>query len=135
MNSPEPIAKVRLTAPQWFIKHFDDSVVENVLFSSAVPLDRADGLIVINDPSHELLEFHGHKIWFTCEPSWHAHFKKDPVGMRATQLLDLTERAWHSNPNEAFRVPHPTHWDVTPMHNEERLSKAVAVVSNFGGRS
>lgn len=133
MKEKEPSAKVRMVGPEWFGRRFERKLVEGVLFSFQVPLSDADGFIACFDPSPELLEFEGPKLWFSNEPSWHAHYHRDPVGKQVTRHLDLTERAWHSHPHEPFRVPHPTHWNVHPVHNDKRLERAVALVSNFGG--
>jgi hypothetical protein len=42
--------------------------IDDILYSPRVPLDKADALLALYDPSEELLVFDGPKLWFTIEP-------------------------------------------------------------------
>jgi Glycosyltransferase family 10 (fucosyltransferase) C-term len=100
-----------------------------------VPVEEADALLVLNDPSDELLRFTGPKLWFTIEPSWHYHFHGHPVGKRLVRELDATERAFYGHPDSRFRLPHPTYHGGLSRPRIASVRRAVvAIVSNFGGR-
>jgi hypothetical protein len=100
-----------------------------------VPLEEADALLVLYDPSDELLRFTGPKLWFTIEPSWHHHFHSHPVGKRLVQDLDATERAFYGHPEATYRVPHATYSGSLSRPRAPSVRRAaVATVNNFGGR-
>jgi hypothetical protein len=100
-----------------------------------VPLAKADALLVLYDPSDELLRFDGPKLWFTIEPSWHPHFHSDPVGKRLVQELDILERAFYAHPHATHRILHPTYSGSLSRPREASVRHAaVATVNNFGGR-
>jgi hypothetical protein len=100
-----------------------------------VPLEEADALLVLYDPSDELLRFTGPKLWFTIEPSWHHHFQSHPVGKKLLRHLDPAERAFYGHPDARYRVPHPTYSGTLSRPRVPSVRRAaVAIVSNFGGR-
>ena len=100
-----------------------------------MPLAKADALLVLYDPSDELLRFDGPKLWFTIEPSWHHHFHSHPVGKRLVRELDASERAFYAHPDATHRVPHPTFSGSLSRPRETSVRHAaVATVNNFGGR-
>src|SRR5439155_1344118 len=106
-----------------------------ILYSPRVALEEADALLVLYDPSDELLRFTGPKLWFTIEPSWHSHFHSHPVGKRLVQELNATERAFYGHPDARYRVPHPTYRGTLSRPRVASVRRAVvATVNNFGGR-
>src|SRR4051812_46590122 len=101
--------RCRVVSQQFKVDSWDDFHIGSILYSPRVPLKEADALLVLYDPSDELLRFNGPKLWFTIEPSWHSHFHSHPVGKRLAQELDATERAFYAHPDPRYRVPHPTY--------------------------
>ncbi|HYT20240.1 MAG TPA: hypothetical protein VEW05_08425, partial [Candidatus Polarisedimenticolia bacterium] len=120
---------------QFGVDSWDDFRVGDILYSPRVPLAKADALLVLYDPSDELLTFSGPKLWFTIEPSWHHHFHSHPVGKRLVRELDASERAFYGHPDATYRVPHPTHSGTLSRPRAPSVRRAaVATVNNFGGR-
>jgi len=120
---------------QFGVDSWDDFRVGDILYSPRVPLAKADALLVLYDPSDELLRFSGPKLWFTIEPSWHHHFHSHPVGKRLVRELDASERAFYGHPDATYRVPHPTHSGTLSRPRAPSVRRAaVATVNNFGGR-
>ena len=112
-----------------------DFQLDGVLYSPRVPLAKADALLVLYDPSDELLRFDGPKLWFTIEPSWHPHFHSDPVGKRLIRTLDVSERAYYAHPYATHRILHPTYsGSLSRPRMASVRHAAVATVNNFGGR-
>ncbi len=127
--------KCKIVSEQFGATAWNDFEIDDVLYSPRVVLREADALVALYDPAEELLAFKGPKAWFTMEPSWHHHFTRDPVGKMLITTLAEDEHLWFGNPNPRFRCPHPTfRKSLSVVHNERRNSKAVACVSNFGGR-
>lgn len=127
--------KCRIVSEQFRVSDWGEFRSGDVLYSSRISLSEADGLVVLYDPSDELLRFRGPKVWFTLEPSWHHHFRSHPVGKRLIRELDETEHIFYGNPNEKYRVPHPTHHGpITLPRLPASEPAAVASVTNFGGR-
>ena len=125
----------RVVSQQFKVDSWNDFRLGAILYSPRVPLDEADALLVLYDPSDELLRFDGPKLWFTIEPSWHHHFHSHPVGKRLVQHLDATERAFYGHPDAAYRVPHPTYRGSLSRPRVPSVRRAaVANVTNFGGR-
>jgi hypothetical protein len=127
--------RCRIVSKQFRAFEWNDFTIDNVFYSPRQPLENADALIVLYDPSEELLKFKGPKLWFTIEPSWHHHFHRHPVGRKLMRVLNNSERAFYGNPDPKYKVPHPTYWGPLTMPRVP-VSKpaAVACVSNFGGR-
>ena len=125
----------RIVSQQFGVDSWDDFRVGDILYSPRVPLAKADALLVLYDPSDELLRFDGPKLWFTIEPSWHHHFHSHPVGKRLVRELDASERAFYGHPDATYRVPHPTHSGTLSRPRAPSVRRAaVATVNNFGGR-
>ena len=125
----------RIVSQQFGVDSWDDFRVGDILYSPRVPLAKADALLVLYDPSDELLTFSGPKLWFTIEPSWHHHFHSHPVGKRLVRELDASERAFYGHPDATHRVPHPTHSGTLSRPRAPSVRRAaVATVNNFGGR-
>ncbi len=125
----------RIVSQQFGVDSWDDFRVGDILYSPRVPLAKADALLVLYDPSDELLRFSGPKLWFTIEPSWHHHFHSHPVGKRLVRELDASERAFYGHPDATHRVPHPTHSGTLSRPRVPSVRRAaVATVNNFGGR-
>jgi hypothetical protein len=129
------IFKCRVVSQQFKADAWDDFQIDDILYSPRVPLESADALLALYDPSEELLTFNGPKLWFTIEPSWHHHFHSHPVGRRLVRELEISERAFYAHPLVSNRVPHPTFRGelTTPRVPASNLA-AIACVSNFGGR-
>ena len=129
--------KCRIVSEQFRAQEWKDFSIENVIYSPRLPLAEADGLVVLYDPSAELLDFKGPKLWFTLEPSWHHHFHRHPVGKKLMRILDNSEHVFYGNPDPKYRVPHPTYRGPTmtmPRMHESKPA-AVACINNFGGRT
>ena len=134
MNT-EAVYSCRVVSQQFKADAWDDFQLDDILYSPRVPLEKADALLVLYDPSDELLRFTGPKLWFTIEPSWHHHFHSHPVGKRLVQRLDATERAFYGHPDTRYRVPHPTYRGTLSRPRAPSVRRAVVgTVNNFGGR-
>lgn len=131
-----PRYNCRVVSGQFNAESWPDIVKDDIRYSPRVSLDEADALLVLYDPSEELLLFDGPKLWFTIEPSWHYHFNGHPTGRRLVKILDDSERAWYGNPNPDFRIPHPTHRELFAFSRDESpKSAAVACINNYGGKA
>ena len=130
------IFKCRVVSQQFKADTWDDFQLDDILYSPRVPLERADALLALYDPSEELLAFDGPKLWFTIEPSWHHHFRSHPVGRRLVRELEISERAFYAHPLVSNRVPHPTfRGELTKPRGPASTRAAIACASNFGGRT
>jgi hypothetical protein len=127
--------RCRVVSQQFKGDSWNDFQIGPILYSPRVALEEADALLVLYDPSEELLRFTGPKLWFTIEPSWHHHFHSHPVGKRLVRDLDATEWAFYGHPDARFRVPHPTYRGTLSRPRVASVRHAaVAAVNNFGGR-
>ena len=134
-DGPEAEYRCRVVSQQFKADSWNDFRLGAILYSPRVALEEADALLVLYDPSEELLRFTGPKLWFTIEPSWHSHFHSHPVGKRLVQELDATERAFYGHPDARYRVPHPTYRGTLSRPRVASVRRAViATVNNFGGR-
>jgi Glycosyltransferase family 10 (fucosyltransferase) C-term len=127
--------KCRIVSQQFRAMEWDDFSIDNISYSPRLPLGNADALIVLYDPSEEMLSFQGPKLWYTIEPSWHPHFHRHPIGRKLMRVLDHSEHIFYGNPNSKYRISHPTYRGPLTLPRVS-ISKpaAVACVSNFGGR-
>jgi hypothetical protein len=131
-----PLFRCRIVSKQYRAHEWGDFTIDNVFYSPQLPLEKADGLIALYDPSEELLQFKGARLWFTIEPSWHQHFHRHPVGRKLMQVLDNSEHAFYGNPDPKYRIPHPTFRGPLTMPRDTACKPAaVASVTNFGGRT
>lgn len=127
--------KFRIVSQQYRTSEWNDFQIDDVLYSPRVNLKEADGLVALYDPTEELLEFSGPKVWFTIEPKWHHHFHSHPIGKKLMRKLDESEHVFYGNPNPAYRVPHPTFRGPMTFPRQPVVREAaVACVSNYGGR-
>lgn len=134
-DAPGTQYRCRVVSQQFQADSWNDFQIGSILYSPRVALEEADALLVLHDPSDELLKFAGPKLWFTIEPSWHSHFHSHPVGKRLVQELGATERAFYGHPDARFRVPHPTYKGTLSRPRVASVRRAaVAAVNNFGGR-
>jgi len=125
----------RIVSESFKSKIWEDFEIDGILYSGRLPLDKADVLLALYDPTDELLIFRGPKLWYTLEPSWHYHFTGHPVGKKLVQVLRPDERAFYNNKNIEFRVPHPTYCKTLECDRRQEIqNKAVACVTNYGGR-
>ncbi|WCJ59686.1 hypothetical protein NXS98_00790 [Fontisphaera persica] len=127
--------KVRITSINYKAHLWEDSIIDDILYSGKLSLQEADGLLAIVDPTEELLIFKGPKLWYTYEPSWHYHYRGHPIGKKLVRILKPDEWAYFANKDERYRVPHSTHIGELSCPRENNQTKSVvAVVSNYGGR-
>jgi len=134
-EAPGTQYRCRIVSQQFKGDSWNDFRIGPILYSPQVTLEEADALLVLHDPSEELLKFGGPKLWFTIEPSWHSHFHSHPVGKRLVQELDATERVFYGHPDERYRVPHSTYrGSLSRPRVASVRHAAVAAVNNFGGR-
>jgi len=134
-DAPGTQYRCRVVSRQFKGDSWNDFQIGAILYSPRVELEEADALLVLYDPSDELLKFTGPKLWFTIEPSWHSHFHSHPVGKRLVQELDVTERAFYGHPDVMYRVPHSTYMGSLSRPRVDSVRRAaVAAVNNFGGR-
>ena len=134
-GAPGTKYRCRVVSQQFKADSWNDFWLGDILYSPRVALEEADALLVLYDPSDELLRFTGLKLWFTIEPAWHHHFHSHPVGKRLVQELDATERAFYGHPDARYRAPHPTYKGTLSRPRVASVRRAVvATVNNFGGR-
>ena len=134
-DTPGTQYRCRIVSQQFKGDSWNDFRIGGILYSPRVALEEADALLVLHDPSDELLRFNGPKLWFTIEPSWHSHFHSHPIGKRLVRELDATERAFYGHPDARYRVPHPTYSGSLSRPRVTSVRRAViAAVNNFGGR-
>lgn len=128
--------KCRIVSEQFRALEWNDFTIDDIFYSPRLPLAEADGLIALYDPSEELLQFKGPKLWFTIEPSWHHHFHGHPVGRKLMRKLDNSEHIFYGNPDPKYRIPHPTYRGPLTMPRVPTAKPAaVACVTNFGGQA
>ena len=134
-DAPGTQYRCRVVSQQFKADSWNDFRLGRILYSPRVPFEEADALLVLYDPSDELLKFAGPKLWFTIEPSWHHHFRSHPLGKRLVQDLDATERAFYGHRDARYRIPHPTYGGSLSRPRAASVrGAAVAAVNNFGGR-
>ena len=107
---------------------------ETAIFSADFSGEEADALLCEWAPSDELFSFSGPKAWYCCEPEcqFNAMDNGRWPGLRAR--LAENEFLFHNHKDLRYRVPHITHFESIEVNkNPDRLERAVAVVSNFGG--
>lgn len=106
----------------------------DTLFSASLPAAEADALLCDWAPSDELFAFPRRKAWYCCEPQRQFAGLFGGQGEAVRAKLRPGEFLFHNHPDPRFRVPHVTHIEPpTVNRNADRLERAVAVVSNFGG--
>jgi hypothetical protein len=128
--------KCRVVSQQFRANQWPDFAIDNMTYSPRLALTEANALLVLCDPTEELLDFKGPKLWFTIEPSWHHHFHSHRVGRRLVCSLRSDERAWFAHPLASHRVPHPTfRRELTRPRAAFSKNAAAACVTNFGGRA
>src|ERR1700723_553880 len=95
--------KCRVVSQTYGALNWPDFEVANVFFSGRLPLEQADGLLAMYDPTDELLRFPGPKLWFTQEPMCHSHFHRHPIGKKLARTLHPEEWVHFANPNLKYR--------------------------------
>ena len=126
--------KCRIVSDTYHALNWPDYVISDVVFSARVPLEQADGLLALYDPTEELLRFPGPKMWFTQEPMCHSHFHRHPIGKRLAKTLRPDERGYFANPVIKYRIPQVTGREFTKIRQAKFENKAVATVNDCGGR-
>lgn len=122
--------KIRVVSP-WF----QSMETEEAILSTKIPIKDADALLCDWAPSEELFEFPRRKAWYCCEPPCQFDGMNNGGWVRIRERLAPHEFFCHNHQNPKFRVPHITHFeDLTMNVQSERKSKAIAIVSNHGGR-
>ena len=109
---------------------------EIVHFSTELSLEEADGILAYFSPVPELLSYQGVKAWFTFESLQHSRFRKRNIWRATLETLNHEEFLHFANADLAVRIPHPTcaEHELVMDENSERVPRAVAAVTNFGGR-
>ena len=120
---------VRLISP-WKTEIETDSA----LFSARVPASEADALVCEWAPSVELFTFPRRKAWYCCEPPCQFRGIAGGSWPKIKKRLAPHEFLCHNHPDPRYRVAHITHFEPLQVNlNDNRLEKAVAIVSNDGG--
>ena len=128
--------KCRITSSSLKCETWGEYTIDNITYSSEISLDEADALVAFYDPTQELIDFKGPKIWYTIEPSWHYHFNRHPIGKKLISLLDNTEHLYYKNECSDYRIPHTTYRaPLTLSRVSDVKNRALACVSNFGGKA
>ena len=111
-----------------------DLKVADFHYSTSYSLEEADALLSEWAPSEELLRFSRPKAWYCCEATSNSAFRQ-PGWKFFRETLPPAEFLYHAHPDLRYRVPHVTHfsYDYPMADRADRLSKAIAVVSNTGG--
>lgn len=115
--------------------HWTDRVeTELAVFSRDIPAERADALLCEWAPDDELFSFPRRKAWYCCEPACQFRGISNGRWPELRSRLGPHEFLWHGHPDPRYRVPHSTHYQPLEMNqNTDRMQKAVAIVSNYGG--
>src|SRR5579859_3142795 len=134
MNEDLAQFKVRVVPSSWWPPG-RSFLHDGLLYSDAVPAERADALLALYDPTDELLRFRGPKMWYTYEPSWHTHYRRHPIGRQLVKALLPSEWLYFANPDPVYRVPNITFSHELSRPRSTRLPRAsaVATVNYFGG--
>lgn len=123
------VFKIRLISP-WM----EDLRVGDALFSRHIPAEEADALLCDWAPSPELFTFPRRKAWYNCEPRRHFGTLEGGTWPAIRRRLKPEEFLYHAHADPRYRVPHITHHGPLTMNrNLNRLDRAVAVVSGYGG--
>lgn len=121
--------KIRLKSP-W--THGMEN--EYAVFSREIPAEEADGLLCEWAPDDELLAYPRKKAWYCCEPSCQFRGLGNGSWPVIRDRLGPAEFLWHGHQDPRYRVPHVTHVGTLAVNSsQDRLPKAVAIVSNHGG--
>ena len=127
--SPAKKLQIRLISP-W--QTYTET--ETAVFSTEIPTEKADALLCEWAPSPELFTFPRRKAWYCCEPQCQFRGIEGGTWPKIKARLAPKEFLWHGHPDERYRVPHITHFEPLVMNtNQDRLDKAIAIVSNHGG--
>ena len=122
-------SRIRLVSP-WtrFVE------TETAIFSAEFASGEADALLCEWAPSEELFSFPGPKAWYCCEPECQFRGIGNGRWPELRACLAANEFLSHGHGDPRYRVPHVTHSGSLEINqNPDRLGRAVAVVSNFGG--
>ena len=121
--------QVRLISPWQTYTETDTAI-----FSRDMPVEKADALLCEWAPHPELFTFPRRKAWYCCEPQCQFIQMEGGAWPKMRAHLAPHEFLWHGHPDERYRVPHITHFEPLVMNkNQDRLEKAIAIVSNHGG--
>jgi hypothetical protein len=127
--SPAKKLQVRLISP-W--QTYTET--ESAVFSADILSEKADALLCEWAPSPELFAFPRRKAWYCCEPQCQFQELGGGTWPKIKARLAPNEFLWHSHPDERYRVPHITHFEPLVMNtDQDRLDRAIAIVSNYGG--
>jgi len=108
---------------------------ETAVFSADIPEKKADALLCEWAPHLELFTFPRRKAWYCCEPQCQFRGLGNGAWPKIKARLGPHEFLWHGHSDERYRVPHITHFEPLMMNTrEDRLDKAIAIVSNHGGK-
>jgi hypothetical protein len=130
----KPQLRVKIAGIDW-----SNSFERNgIFYSTEISFSNANALLCLYSPVEEMLNFQEPKLWVTIEPRWHSFWNKG-IGKKLSRNLKLDEIAYYRHPNPEYRVPHLTSYSNVDPFKKIRVTdfpqeKAVAVVSNYGGR-
>jgi hypothetical protein len=120
---------VRVVSP-WF----GELETEEASFSVGHAAASADALLCDWAPSEELFTFSRRKAWYCCEPLAQFKYLQGGSWPEIRDRLGSSEFLSHRHPLPQYRVPHITHFEeLSVVSRTDRINRAVAVVSNFGG--
>ncbi len=121
--------QVRLVSP--WQKYCETSTA---VFSSSIPIEKADALLCEWAPDEELFSFPRRKAWYCCEPACQFQHMQGGSWPELRSRLNPAEFLFHAHTDTRYRVPHITHFQPLEMNgNVDRQDRAVAIVSNHGG--
>jgi len=108
--------------------------LEDAVFSDEIPEEKADALLANWRPVPELFTFPRRKAWYHSEPPCQFDHLEGGSWPGFRDRLAPSEFLWFGHEDPRFRVPPITHLvRPEPDSKGNRLARAVAVVSNYGG--
>jgi hypothetical protein len=121
--------KVRMLSP-WSTQ----IETENTVFSAEIPASVADAMLCVWSPAEEMFSFEGPRAWYCCEPECQFELMEHGRWIDYRSRLRPSEFLFHNHSSINYRVPHITHFEeILVRMDENRIERAVSVVSNFGG--
>lgn len=100
-------------------------------------ISKIKGIVCIWQPNEQLLESSLPRAWYFSEPI-NSNIYQNPLWQNCLNKLKPKQLLFHGHENPEFRVPHITHVKALEMiktSENERQSKAIAIVSNRGDKA
>lgn len=102
-------------------------------FSTSFAPEETGALLCEWSPHQELLSFQRRKAWYCCEATSRG-LPQTPEWQAFRKSLKPSEFLYHAHPDLRYRVPHITHVTTHLVNcSDQRLDRAVAIISNAGG--